>query len=78
MTPEQRFCAYLDGFSELQPTPPTAAQWNTIRERLQQALGHQPHQPTTPLDAHHQPGTVVAGPITTHSAHENPAPVLAF
>lgn len=33
MTAEQ-FTLWLQGFAELNPTPPTAAQWQSIREHL--------------------------------------------
>lgn len=33
MTPEQ-FCYWLQGRAELDPTPPTAEQWQSIREHL--------------------------------------------
>jgi hypothetical protein len=77
MTPEQRFCAYLSGFSELQPNPPDASQWKVIQERLHEALGkvnpaHLPHMP------HHTPDTLVAGVTATPSVHEIPAPPIAF
>jgi len=33
MTPEQ-FCYWLQGKAELDPTPPTPEQWDSIREHL--------------------------------------------
>jgi hypothetical protein len=48
MTPEQ-FCYWLNGFGELSPEPPTAEQWQAIKEHLQSVF----HKVTPPA-----PGSV--------------------
>jgi hypothetical protein len=82
MTSQERFVHWQSGFSEIQQNPPDAAQWSVIRERLREALGHQPasHVHAVPPDAaHHQPTTVVSA-LTATPTHENhfPAPSLLF
>lgn len=54
MSPEQ-FCYWLQGRAELEPSPPTPEQWQSIREHLDLVF----HKVTPPLELNPAEGRVV-------------------
>jgi hypothetical protein len=64
MTPEQ-FAYWLQGYAELNETPPTAQQWQMIRDHLALVF----EKVTPPLGASPQPSYRWAEPATSGWGH---------